>query len=374
MFEQTWRSADDVAEESGRSYSVEGDHKPFVFSGGSFEYFGIWISNLFLTILTVGIYSAWAKVRRLRYFYGNTTVADHSFDFHGSPIAILKGRLIAVAFFIVYNISITVFPSSILIFLLLFIFLFPWVIKQSLRFNARMTSYRNVRFDFHGSYLGALYALILWPIIGFLSLFTLMPFATRATQNYLARNFSYGGRPFKGKLPIGKIYGYFFKTILIGFALAAIGSAIVYLAFSGVEIPPEALQIEGEEAPPLPVDLGILIAVYGGMLFAFVVAPTYYSTLVHNLLYNSVVLDEQHGFDSRLNPWRMVWIVLSNLIAVAATLGLLYPWTQIRLARYKAKNTSLITSGDLDKYTSQLEADSATGDAFGDVLDFDIAF
>jgi len=370
MTEQVLRAGAEDTPDASRTYSVEGDHKPFVFSGGSFEYFGIWISNLFLTILTLGIYSAWAKVRRLRYFYGNTTVADHSFDFHGSPIAILKGRLLAVAFFVVYNISITVFPSSVFVFLVVFIFLFPWVITRSLRFNARMTSYRNVRFDFHGSYFGALYALIIWPIIGFLSLFTLMPFATRATQNYLARNFSYGGRPFKGKLPIGPIYIYFLQTILFFLGLAVLVGAVGYFITITTGLSTE-LNVEDPEQPAVG---GVFILGYFLLLFVLVIAPIYYSTKVHNLLYNTVVLDERHGFDSRLGPMRMVWIVLTNLLAVALTLGLLYPWTQIRLARYRAANTTLIAGENLDKYTSQVEADSATGDAFGDVLDFDIAF
>ncbi len=45
------------------------------FTGTGGEYFGIWIVNLLLTIVTLGIYSAWAKVRRLQYFYRHTEVA-----------------------------------------------------------------------------------------------------------------------------------------------------------------------------------------------------------------------------------------------------------------------------------------------------------
>ena len=62
---------------------------PFGFSGTAAEYFGIWIVNLFLTIITLGIYSAWAKVRRLRYFYGNTWLDGHNFEYHARPIQIL---------------------------------------------------------------------------------------------------------------------------------------------------------------------------------------------------------------------------------------------------------------------------------------------
>lgn len=35
----------------------------FDFTGSAKEWFGIWIVNLLLSIITIGIYSAWAKVR-----------------------------------------------------------------------------------------------------------------------------------------------------------------------------------------------------------------------------------------------------------------------------------------------------------------------
>src|SRR5690606_23104155 len=44
------------------------------FHGNTSEYFSIWIVNLMLTIVTLGIYSAWATVRNNRYFYGNTEI------------------------------------------------------------------------------------------------------------------------------------------------------------------------------------------------------------------------------------------------------------------------------------------------------------
>src|SRR5690349_15587002 len=79
--------------------------EPFEFRGRAGEYFGIWIVNLFLTIVTLGIYSAWAKVRKKRYFYGNTWLAGSNFEYHGRPLAILKGRLIAFAAFIAYSVG-----------------------------------------------------------------------------------------------------------------------------------------------------------------------------------------------------------------------------------------------------------------------------
>ena len=48
---------------------------PFEFHGNGADYFRIWIVNLLFSILTLGIYSAWAKVRTKKYFYGNTELA-----------------------------------------------------------------------------------------------------------------------------------------------------------------------------------------------------------------------------------------------------------------------------------------------------------
>lgn len=48
------------------------------FCGSGSEYFRIWIVNLLLTIVTLGIYSAWAKVRTLQYFYRNTQLGGRA--------------------------------------------------------------------------------------------------------------------------------------------------------------------------------------------------------------------------------------------------------------------------------------------------------
>ncbi len=84
------------ASESPLQSPAAGAPEQLRFTGSGAEYFGIWIVNLLLTIVTLGIYSAWAKVRRLQYFYRHTEVAGSSFDFHGSPTRILIGRVIAL--------------------------------------------------------------------------------------------------------------------------------------------------------------------------------------------------------------------------------------------------------------------------------------
>lgn len=127
----------------------------FEFTGSGSEYFRIWIVNVLLTIVTLGIYSAWAKVRRLRYFYNNTRFAGSNFDFHGSPVAILKGRLIAVLLIALINV-----PLLGLVVLLVYFCALPWLLYRSMRFHLGNTTWRNVRFAFVGDAAGIYKALL----------------------------------------------------------------------------------------------------------------------------------------------------------------------------------------------------------------------
>ena len=118
------------------------------FTGQAGEYFRIWIVNLCLSVLTLGIYSAWAKVRRKRYFYGSTLLDVSAFEYTGNPVAILKGRLLVLAVFTIYSLAQNVLPLLSLAMLFGMFALMPWIVQRALQFNARNSLHRNVRFGF----------------------------------------------------------------------------------------------------------------------------------------------------------------------------------------------------------------------------------
>lgn len=123
---------------------------PFEFTGNANEYFRIWIVNTLLTIVTLGVYSAWAKVRTKRYFYRNTKVDGSSFDYLADPIPILKGRIIAaLALGLLFGSQYYSLPLYVGL-LIVYLLLTPWVVVKALAFNARNSAYRNVRFVFTG--------------------------------------------------------------------------------------------------------------------------------------------------------------------------------------------------------------------------------
>ncbi|MGO4835936.1 YjgN family protein, partial [Rhizobiaceae sp. 2RAB30] len=198
----------DVAIDAGpRPAQLKVRREQFVFSGSTREYFGIWIVNVLLTIVTLGIYSAWAKVRRQRYFYGNTRLAGGTFDYHARPGQILIGRIVVVVMLLLYNGLATFAPLASLAVGVLFLFAVPWFIMRGLRFNARVTSYRNVRFDFVGGYWGAFLAYLVGGFLMYVSLGILAPLASQWMWNYTLGNVRYGGRPVRCEPRLGRLYG-----------------------------------------------------------------------------------------------------------------------------------------------------------------------
>ena len=147
--------------------------KALSFEGSGFEYFKIWIVNILLTVITVGLYYPWAKVRNRRYFYANTRFEDRSFEYHATGKQLFIGYLIAMALFIAFAVAQQISPIASGVGFIIFIFALPWIIWRSLKFSLRMTSFSNVRFSFEGglgnAYLNfmvlpALFFLILWGI------------------------------------------------------------------------------------------------------------------------------------------------------------------------------------------------------------------
>src|SRR5262249_9597349 len=134
--------------------------EPLPFTGTGSEYFGIWIVNLLLTLLTLGIYSAWAKVRRLQYFYRHTEVAGSSFDFHGNPVRILVGRILALGLLFLYNYSVRLQSVWTIVIIVGLALIMPWLLRNSLRFRLYNASWRGTRFHFRGG-VGRAYPLFL---------------------------------------------------------------------------------------------------------------------------------------------------------------------------------------------------------------------
>ena len=188
------------------------------FTGNAREYFGIWIANLILSIITLGIYSAWAMVRRETYFKNNTKIRDAGVGYHATGGQIFKGRVIAFLVLVVFNILSAVDPIFALVLLAGAVFVVPWVLNSSIRFAARMTSYRNVRFNWQGTYWQTFWFFVVAPFVGLISLGLLYPWITRSYYAYFANHHTYGTTRFASEPKVGDFY----LAFLLGGILPAV--------------------------------------------------------------------------------------------------------------------------------------------------------
>lgn len=218
-------------------FSSVADSKPdarathtLTFNGGAGEFTRIWWTNLLLTVCTLGIYSAWAKVRTRKWFYGNTVLAGSTFNYHADPKAILKGRLIVVGVYVLLVMASEFLPlAGPLLFLLVFALL-PWVLVRSLRFNALNTSYRGLRMDFSPDNAGA-YGLLLKFFLVPMTLGLAWPWWRASLMRFLAQH-RYGTAAFTADVPTGEVYGVYFRAAVMTFLLAAVFAVV--LAASGL--------------------------------------------------------------------------------------------------------------------------------------------
>ena len=170
---------------------------PFEFTGRTSEYFRIWAVSLCLSLATLGIYSAWGKVRKRRYLYAHTRLAGSGFDYRAAPLAILKGRAIALALFGGFALAGHVVPQVQLALLALLALLAPWIVVASSRFNARNSTYRNVAFAFDGTVREAAKVLLGFGALAIVTLGLLWPWFRMRRARFIVERHRFGATPFR---------------------------------------------------------------------------------------------------------------------------------------------------------------------------------
>jgi len=330
---------------------------PVEFTATAGEYFRIWIVNLALTILTLGIYSAWAKVRKKRYFYGHTLIDGDSFDYRANPVAILKGRLIAFALFAAYTFGGKISPLIGGLFALVLVFAVPWFIVRSLAFNAHNSAYRNIRFNFRGAYKELLKIMIGGGILVIVSLGTGYPYLKARLVRFAASYHSYGTSSFELDRITKSLYGVYLKAFglaILGFSVIGTGAAVLGI-FKGAR--------GGMSA-------GILLFM-AGIYLTYLLVFAYAHARTTNVTLNALAVGPLR-FTSTLGARDLAGIYLVNIIAIILTLGLATPWAVVCTMRYRTRKTTLIAAGSLADFVgTQTGNVSATGEEVGEMFGFD---
>ena len=374
----------------------------FSFTGKTAEYSKIWIKNLLLTIITLGVYSAWAGVITRKYFYKNTHIDNNSFNFTANPKYIAITRIFIIVFIamflLLYKYKITEYQMFLIYFGFLFI-IHPLMMIGSYRFNANKSTYRGTNFTFKGNFINILLINSLplitlvffsfFPVSEFIlyCLFILiLPFVEVLNRKYFINNLSYGSSKFSLNLRFRSYYYIYISRFILCIPLAAVIiflspliSPILYWLSKIFSLIVEFdIRLNHEIDDPI-IDQMIRNSFVMPYLFydyyayyvsAFFAMPLIFKHIVSipiqihtidNTKLENIEFHFNYNINSRIN---MLWLAITNLFVIILTCGLAIPWTRIRNARYKANNTYLTI--EKNSKTKKIEGHDKIFDSIGD--------
>ena len=389
------------------------------FTGSGSEYFRVWVVNLLLLIVTLGLYTPWARRRTAQYFYGHTQVAGSPLEFVAEARRMALGFLLFAALYAAYELALQTgqdLAASLLFFG--FAALLPLLWGSAMRFRLAATRWRGIRLGFTASWKevdlasGPVFAIAAVWIAAFfvaatlladpapgdaplpawkkpsrqeigallgLFLAALLPTLLcliRLEYNYkrlLVARARIGGQVGRWKPVFGDFVrvwlaavGVFVLTLL-GFVLggAALGSVWVYLLGA-------LLRGTGILGMFLAAYLGLL-----GVLLAIVLASlparAYREARMFRLVWSQVGFDQLARSRCDLRTGAYVGLRVKNVLLSFLTLGLYRPFAIASEYAAKVQSVTLHVKGSAGQLEAELvRQQGAFGDAAADALGLDL--
>ncbi len=363
------------------------------FTGSGSEYFRIWIVNLLLTLVTVGIYFPFAKVRRLRYFYGNTVVDGHPMAFHGKPMAMLRGYALMTLLFMLYAGVSNLSPWAGIAVVVLLVGVWPRLFRASMQFRMANTSWRGIRFRFLGDVKDAYVAFA--PLMVLSAVFLIgglfqqtdesntapvwlqlvlglgstvaslaFPYGMWKVKQYQHTGYEYAGERSRFIPGAGSYYriGFEAGALAIGCFVVA-GILVAVVAGMGMAVLANKLQTGA------PLAIAMVVLAYVSFI---TIMQTFYAARMQNLIWNGTYTPLVQC-QSELKFRQLFAVNLKNWALVVCTLGLYWPFAAVAAARLRLEAVHLQISPAFDAVvaTPPSAMDNAVGEAAGDLFGID---
>lgn len=372
------------------------------FSGSGGDYFRLWLSNLLLTIVTLGIYTPWARRRRIQYFYRNTLVGADPLDFVASSRNMATSFLLVVFVYALINVmSSAGLNATVGIVTVTIATLVPWLWRSAQRFRLGNTTWRGLRFEFEATTREAYTAA--WPLLAaafLVAMVSLLPAVTALSATEMPASVGAGvaiamvvgvgvvliGLRFNflqlqmtrtsmgGQLGRFKAsFGSFFKVALIclGVALLAYGTLAVVLA--GIVAALGGPGLSGDMVSRMWQFVLLGVAALPLMLAPAYITLAAWQALVFRTIWSNAGLSNVARSKCDLKTSAFVGLRTKNILLTLVTLGMYRPFAAVSEYRMKVESVCIYTHGNIDTLASKLARHkSALGDAAADMVGFDI--
>ncbi len=296
--------------------------------------FGLVIVNALLTIITLGIYSFWAKNKVREFHYSHTSLDGDRFAYHGTGRELFSGALKAAGIMIVLGVALQVaiemarrgtLPPTTLVaaaaaFYLAIFLLVTAAVNGARRYRLSRSSWRSIRFSFHGRWQQFLGMMVGGALLSIVTLGFYTPWFQSNRRAFFVRNARFGSEPFlydgKGK----GLFGEYVKAALL----------------------------------TLPT-LGLIWI--------------WYAAFKHRYFWNHTSMRGAR-FRSAVTGGQLFSLMLTNGLLVLFTFGIGMPWAITRAHAFWCNTLSL--HGTVDWATIEQRAQTATATAEGLAEGFDV--
>lgn len=397
------------------------DAHPMEFTGSGGEYFRVWIVNVLLSIITLGIYTPWARRRTAQYFYSHTLVAGSPLEFTAQQRKMVMGFVLLMLITLAYNIAAnTGQDAAVGVLLLTGAVLSPLIWGSAMRFRLGATRWRGLRLQFTANwkevYIASwpLFALALvWfgvffgmqllspelaevlqevekeaarpkmpsftPAMGVLLLLgmvlTVLCFI-RLEYNYkslLVLKAQVGAEKGRWKPVYMDFVKVWLATVAV-FILCVVGFSALIGILAGSSI---ALVASQSSRLGLWMFVIIIVSIFAGifmLILASAPARAYREARMFQLMWNNIGVSQVARFKCHLKSGSYVGLRIKNMLLTLLTLGLYRPFARVSEYRMKCESVTLHVKGGVEQVAGAMvrKQQGGLGDALADAAGLDL--
>ncbi len=321
------------------------------------DLYRIFLVNLALNIVTLGIWRFWGITRMRRYLWSRTSSGGDRFEYDGTGGQLFVGFLLALLiifglFAVAAAASVLIGPSHrlmaavpILLAELVVVVLAFGAQFSAQRYRLSHTVWRGIRGGVQGSMLAYGARALLYYALTAATLYQLAPWATLRLYERRMNSSSFGSLRFAASGRAAQLYLRFLLTLIAVVALGAVVGVLLFALFRPIVV--ELLQSHDPLATQALINRMIFPLLGGYLVFGIGAAliSASYAAAFYRHVTGHTVLGGLH-FASRVSGAAMLGLVLGNALILLVTLGLGMPVVTHRNARFFARN--LLANGTLN--------------------------
>jgi uncharacterized membrane protein YjgN (DUF898 family) len=303
-------------------------------TGGAF--FGLTLGNAILTLLTLGIYTFWARTKVREFHYSHTDVGGDRFAYHGTGQELLRGYLKATGIVMLLAIALGVASALTggesapvatqiaipLVFYAAIFVLIIFAINGARRYRMSRSSWRGIRFSYHSDAEDFAKMMLIGSAFQAITLGFFSPYFQNQRRAYLVNHTRFGSEEFRYAAPPDPLVKEWLKALLL---------TIPTLGLSWV----------------------------------------WFSAYRHRYFWSNTHIGDGR-FDSQVTGEEIMGLFFINFILAIITLGIATPWIVTRSHAFWTSRLSLVGSVDWAAIQQRAQAASEAAEGLADSMDVDV--